>query len=367
MAINNNCQPCAPVPTVPLAPPPTCPGGGVDPDPDPTGPCPEYVSSSCVVSPANYDCTAVYNPATGPDVPVGLDINVGTTLSQVYEQLTGRACPTSIPVIGAILQTIGVTGELKDIFCQLVCECISTTCSDTDPGDDPGLCANVSNVSFTNVTTTGFTINFFAVPGYTYIINMVDTTANPDVTYTRTITALPGVPTDPGANYQVLSSSFPNATTLPSGHTFVVTITATYQTLSCTSNQFTTSTVALPTCDCTEAIIELAQGNADPGEFVLDITYSGGNGTPPVQYNVTAVKGEIDLDFVVTPTPPNLAGTTTTYTSTTLSEGVWSVTVTPVCSITPSCIGDTVSIQITVPGPQTPSCSPPDITNIVIS
>ena len=56
MSNNNNCQPCAPVPTVPLAPPPTCPAVAA---------CEEYILSDCVLSTVDSNCQLTYTQPTG--------------------------------------------------------------------------------------------------------------------------------------------------------------------------------------------------------------------------------------------------------------------------------------------------------------
>lgn len=359
---NNNCDPCAPIPTLPAAPPPTCGASSTPAD------CEEYISSDCVISAGNFACTEVYTPSTGNPVTVGLNISTTTTLTDVYDQLTGQACTTSIPMIGAILQKIGVTGELRDIFCQLVCECVAVNCAG---GEDYTPCTTaVQQIVFTNITSSEFTLTFYRIPAYTYTIKIYDTNTLPITSYTRTIvnTGTSMI----GANYTVASNTFPGAATLPSGHTFEVEIITTYDGVDCPSQTFTVITAQEPgdpgdppTCNCTSALLNITQGNTNnvPNLLAINIQYNGGNATPPIKYKIYFLYGSpaVDVDETI-----NSTGTLTTYTKTGIPAGTYNVRVTPVCSEDPMCVGIDFYGNTTVTA-QVPSCGPPDITGITIS
>lgn len=363
----NNCEPCAPVPTTPVAPAPTC-GASTPID------CEEYVSSDCVVSAGNFACTEVYDPVTGPNATVGLTLSTTSTLTDLIEQLTGQACTTSVPMIGAILQKIGRTGELRDIFCQLVCECVAVNCAG---GEDYTPCNTaVQQIVFSNITISGFSLTFYRIPAYNYTIRIYDTNTLPPVFYTRTIAAQ-GTSTV-GANYTVASNTFPNATTLPSGHTFEVEITTTtVADGDCVSQTFTVITAQEnggdpPVCNCTGGTLQITQGttNNTPGLLVVNIKNNGGFITNPVKYQIYYLVGSgpsiIDIDETINAASPNLPNTVTTYTKTGIPAGSYEIRVVPICSEDPLCVGGNFYGDVTVSA-ATPSCAAPDITGITIS
>lgn len=365
---NNNCDPCAPIPTLPAAPPPTCGASSTPAD------CEEYISSDCVISAGNFACTEVYDPATGPNVTVGLTLGTTSTLTDLMEQLTGQACTTSVPMIGAILQKIGRTGELRAIFCDLVCQCVNTNC----PGGSGGgttienCDTAVQQIVFTNITTSGFSLTFYRIPAYNYTIRIYDTNTLPPVFYTRTIAAQ-GTSTV-GANYTVASSTFPNATTLPSGHTFEVEITTTtVADGDCVSQTFTVITAQEsgggdpPPCQCT-GTLNVLQGstNNTPGLFSAIIKYNGGSTTAPISYNTWFIYTDPLGGIVKVSDNIPSEGTNTPYTISNIPAGTYSFRVTPVCDDDPLCIGGNFYGDIVVTA-ATPSCAAPDITGITIS
>lgn len=360
---NNNCDPCAPIPTLPAAPPPTCGASSTPAD------CEEYISSDCVISAGNFACTEVYDPATGPNVTVGLTLGTTSTLTDLMEQLTGQACTTSVPMIGAILQKIGRTGELRDIFCQLVCQCVNTNC----PGGSGGgttienCTTAVQQIVFTNITTSGFSLTFYRIPAYNYTIRIYDTNTLPPVFYTRTIAAQ-GTSTV-GANYTVASSTFPNATTLPSGHTFEVEITTTtVADGDCVSQTFTVITTqedgggGPPPCDCDTTIIQVLQGKTYGQTEFYALTIKHTSGTVPIKYQIYVVDGlNVLINETITAT-----GSVTEFSKTNFTPGTYTTRVTPICSENPLCVGDEFYGNVVVDA-DIPSCAPPDITGITIS
>lgn len=367
MSTQNNCQPCAPVPTVPTANPPTCPA---------TPACDEFVQSDCVVSTINETCTATYTPPGDSPIQVGLIINDGTTLTDVYEQLTSTACIFNPNVIGAVLQTIGNSNQLSQVFCDLVCAC---ACDDG--------CANVIPVSiatYTNIDTDSFDINFLAQPGYKYEITINDSNATPFTFYTYNTPNPPNTTTAP-VTFTINTAAFtknaggtitnpPN--TLTAGHSHEIYINAvTSDGSSCPAGPWTVVLPEDPACGEECGLVELTV-NGDPDNItnlVVIVNYLQGT-VYPVAYKITIYDSNSQpvvptANYTATPnTPvlglyPNLSQTFNFPAITTADT--YTVEVTPICSLVPLCLGNMITATIVLAG--ITDCAPPDITNITIT
>ena len=356
----NNCQPCAPVPSVPLAPPPTCPSSNG---------CEEYVYSDCVISTIDSDCQYTYDQPNGNSVTVGLNIYEGTTLTDVYSQLTSTACPLNINVIGGTLALIGNNAMLFQMFSTLVC---NVNCG--DPCDSV---QSVDQMTFTSIGITGFTLNWFGLAGYDYSIRINDSNASPATYYTWQTSS----PLTTSANTSIGTASFTKhigsvITTPPPGmviaanHSYEVLVTATYQGTTCETGPFTVETLPDPSCVCTNTITvvpAVASGTLDPLELSVGILVSG---TIPIQYKVvvkdsngTVMINPPDGDII--PYLPDSITNYTYYSAFLPAGGNYTVIVTSICSLIPYCTGGTTQAVINVP--DSLSCSPPDITAITVN
>lgn len=373
MANNNseNCQPCAPVPTVPTAQPPTCPA---------VPPCDEVILSDCVISTVQGACTATYIPPSDPllDIEVGLSIQQGTTLTEVYQQLVGlngSACIFNPNVIGAMLQIVGSNADLTQVFCELVCAC---TCDD-GCGDVIG----VTQAVFTNIDETSFDITFLVQGGYTYEIVINDSNAIPPTYYTFTVPTVinPNAPVLYTVNTNVFSKVVgqiitPAPNNLIPGHSYEIYINAIdSQNANCPAGPWTVTTLEDQSCP-----IECAQ---------IDLTVSGeGSITTYFAFNVNFISGPafpaaylaniydsnnnpvipVDSVLTITPTPPPqpiYPNTTTLYEYNGITAGGdYTVEITSICSFIPYCTGETVTATINFQGPL--SCSAPDITLVQV-
>lgn len=381
----NNCQPCAPVPTQPLAPPPVCPA---------TVECDEYVQSDCVISTVATICTTVYVDPAGdaPDETVGLIISEGTTLTDVYQQLTSTACIFNPSVLGAVLQTIGdpthpnYNQTLNDIFCQIVCAC---SCDEECAG-----VVSVSIATYLNVTTVGFDITFLAQPDYNYQITINDSNATPFTTYTWSSTTPPNNGNAP-ISYTINTSQFirtvasnpPVITTPPPdmelapGHSYEVYINAINpQNASCPAGPWTVVTQPSLDCgdDCATVQITVAGDGTNINNFAIDVTYQTGP-VFPIAYMINIYDDQsqpltpLNAYYSIPNAPaipdPNTGlypQTVTNYEWQLLTAGgTYTVQVTPVCSIDPIlCLGDTVEVEIIFLGPTL--CVAPDIINVAV-
>lgn len=379
MSTENNCQPCAPVPTVPTAPPPSCPA---------TPACDEFVQSGCVVSDTEGNCTSVYiDPLAIVDtfpIPVGLVINEGTTLTEVYNQLTSTACIFNPQVIGAVLQTIGdpthpnFNTTLNQIFCQIVCAC---ACDDD--------CANVIAVeiaTYTSVDIDSFDINFIAQPNYNYEITINDSNAVPFTFYTWNSITPPNitlVPTFFTINTDAFTKNVGNAitsppppTTLIAGHSHEVYINAIDPTgAACPAGPWTVVLPIDPSCTGDCGLVNIIV-TGDPGNvlnFAIVVQYQSGIVYPQVyKVDIYDSNGQTVIPTsyypLIAPTPVGGIYPTTSETfnfSSIISGDTYTVEVTPICSLVPLCPGDMSTATISFAGPLT--CAPPDITNITVT
>jgi hypothetical protein len=360
MSNNNNCQQCAPVPTVPLAPPPTCPA---------TAACEDYVLSDCVLSTVDSNCQLTYTQPSGNTTTVGVDINVNTTLTTVYQQLTTTACPTNPDVIGGTLFQIENVPMLFEMFSNLVCM--------VDCGVPCDAITSVEQVTFTNITDTGFSINWFGLKDYNYSIRMNDSNSSPATFYTwQTQNPLSG-----NASFAVNTSAFsenvggvvttpPPAMELPSNHSFEVYITAEFGGVSCETGPFTILTLPSSSCICNNTLTVTPakqSGTVDPLELAIGILTIG---DVPLGYNVLVQDstGACVLNCpngVFVPYAPDPVTNLTYFTANMPSGGDYSVTVTAICTLAPLCDGDVQ--QVIIPVPDTLSCAAPDITSIVVN
>lgn len=362
MTTTTDCQPCAPVPTLPLAPPPTCPSSAA---------CEEYVLSDCVVSTIDVQCTTVYNSPSGPQF-VGLDINLNTTLTDVYSQLTSTACPTNPNTIGAILQIIGDPShpnyniELHQLFATIVC---NINCSDPCEGIQ-----EVEQITFSSTTDTGFVINWFGIAGYIYSIRINDSNASPLKFYTWTspVILTTGMTS---VNTSLFTSSIGGSIGLPpavldSNHSFEVYISAAQDGTGCETGPFTTMTLGSGGCICNNIVTVVpatSDGVLDPLELSVGILVSGDT---PIEYNVLVqntsgtvmVNPPLGVNILYA---PDILTNLTYYSSLMPAGGDYTVTVTAICSLVPLCTGGTNQIVVSVP--DSLACSAPDITGITIN
>lgn len=361
MSNSNNCSQCAPAPCgcSAVVPPPSCTSVG----------CEEYIQSDCVVSTIDTQCTAVFESPSG-DVNVGLVIEEGTTLTDVYGQLTTTACPTNPDVIGAVLQIIQNTPVLSEIFCNMVCAC--------NCGDPCAIVEEVEQIIFTNITDDGFSLTFSAQVDYNYYIRINDMNTSPATyyVYDTSVNPTPALP-NPGplpTSVTLATSAFtkyvnnvpvPGAFTLASNTTFEVLATAILPdgSASCETGPFTVQTEPDPACVCTTTInvINSVEVPALPDQLSVDIIETGG--TTPVAFQITVTNlttsniasGPVDI-------ARDPSGTTT-YTIA-LPADDYEVEVIPICSFVPRCTGTAETVNITVNA--APSCAPPDITSVTI-
>lgn len=370
MSTQDNCQPCAPVPTVPAAPPPTCPATSV---------CDEFVPSDCVVSTVDVDCTATFIPPNGDDaVVVGLVINEGTTLTNVYQQLTDTACIFNPSVLGAVLQTIGNNATLTQIFCDLVCACACDDgCADVIP---------VSIATYTSIDTDSFDINFLAQPNYKYEITINDSNATPFTFYTYNTPVAPNLTPNP-IPFTINTSAFtknvggvitnpPPPTTLIAGHSHEIYINAvTSDGSSCPAGPWTVVLPEDPGCgtDCDfvnilvsgdplnitnlEVIVNYLQGTVYPAFYQITVYNSNDVVVVPTGLFATTPSAPVDFLYPNITQNFNFLGVTT--------AGDYTVEVTPVCSTVPLCLGETSEAEIALAAAIT--CAPPDITNITVT
>lgn len=359
------CQPCAPVPTEPAAPPPFCPA---------TPACDEFIPSDCVVSTVDVSCTATYIPPNGgTPVPVGLDINLNTTLTSVYNQLTSTACIFNPNVLGAVLQLIGSNTTLSGIFCDLVNSCPEEGCANVVP---------VEIATYTNIEVDGFDINFLAQPGYRYEITINDSNATPFTKYTYNTPTAPNLTTAP-VPYTINTSAFTKnvggtitnpPTAMTPGHSYEVYISAVNtQNTSCPAGPWTVVLPEDPTCGeaCSFVQIAVTGDPTNTTNLVVVVDYLGGV-TYPVQYQIDVY----DTGGLVSSANYNTTSNTSSggiyppitqninYPSITTS-GTYTVEVTPICSLVPLCEGEMVTAEIAFDSAA--FCAPPDITNITVT
>lgn len=380
--INNNhndacaCSQCAPVPTQPLAPPPTCP----------TPACDEYVESDCVISSVDASCTYTYTNSNGDEVTVGLTIEDGvTTLSDVYNQLTTTACIFNEDVLAGVLDIIKNNTTINNIFEDLVCD---VDCQDPCDG-----VVSVSQASFTDVTTNSFLIGFIAQPNYNYQIRIEDTSVSPLIYYTWSSGAPPNLGVNP-ATFSINTTQFtkysgtppvptPPPTLLNPGSTHRIFITAIAQVqgvpVSCSSEEWTAITLPSSDCDpgCNQIQLSVVQTPATDDPLSFDVIFQAGSTFPTAYlvniYDVTTGTVLIsDQVQNINNTPVPVGGiyptTTTTYVYPAIIDShEYSITISPICSFIPYCLGLEVQGTITIGGGGPPACSPPDITSITIT
>lgn len=384
MSNNNNCGQCNTTPSVPLTPPPTCP----------TPACDEYMSSDCVSSTVDGNCTSQFyqfDAQTGaleldindnpipqdPPVPLGISFNQNDSLTTILQAMTAaQNCMFNPDYIAGMLQTIQANQNhpVSQIFCNMVCDC---SC-------DTGCKAEVvETVTFpaADILETSFKMLFTALPGYEYLITVTDTNAVLPTVYTYQFSPIPsgGIPTIVTFSSTSLVNSFgAPVPALPSGHTFEVVITSIFNGESCASDSFTTATLQSNACDCiARAKVVLAFEAAAVGNINLVITLSNSQVYLPQAYaievfdpnNNSIFGGPVDFDptLYLDPPPANRVLIIIGGNPGTLAGGNYLVTVTPICYITPfdRCAGDTKTLPVPVSGPL--KCAPPDITNVTIS
>ncbi len=378
MAINNHsgscaCEQCAPVPCTPCAPPPTCP----------TTACEEYILSDCVVSTIETDCTATWTPPGGQPVQVGLVIDEGTTLTNVYQQLTTTACIFNPNVIGAILQTIQNNPVLNNYFTDLICD---ASCDDPCEAIVP-----VSQVVFDNITTVGFSLTFLAQPNYNYSIRINDSNQIPITYYTWSSPNPPNVVAVAPISYTLNTSVFkkvvgavtttpPPPMTLIPGHTHEVYITAIgINGEECEAGPWTIITNEDPACppNCDQIQITIAQDPAITTNLAFIVTFLQGPAFP-VSYlaniydsngtNVIPPNSILTISNTPVPDPiTSLYPTTATgydYPAIT-ADDTYSIEITPICSFQPLyCLGEMVDVDIQFTNAA--ACNPPDIVSVNI-
>ena len=381
---NNNCNQCNVTPSVPLTPPPTCPAPA----------CEEYVSSDCVSSTVDGNCTSQFyqfDPNTGslnvdingnpipqdPPIPLGISFNQNDSLTTILQAMTAaQNCMFNPDYIAGMLQTIQGNPQhpVSQIFCNMVCSC---TCDTTCKAEV------VETVTFpsADITTTGFKMLFTALGGYSYLITVTDTNAPTPTTYTYQFSPIPngGLPAVVTFDStSLLNQAGQSVPTLPSGHTFEVVITSIYNGESCNSDSFTTATLQSNACTCiADAKVVLNYEAAAIGNINLVITLSNSQVYIPQAYaievfdpnNNSIFGGPVDFDpnLYLDPPPANRVLIIIGGNPGTLAGGNYYITVTPVCYITPTdrCEGDTKNITVPVTGPA--KCAAPDITNVTIS
>lgn len=384
MSNNNSCEQCNITPSVPLTPPPTCP----------TPACEEYVSSDCVTSTVDGNCTSQFyefDPDTGaleldandnpiprdPPVPLGLSFNQNDSLTTILQGITAaQNCMFNPDYIAGMLQVIQANPQhpVSQIFCNLACSCTCDTGCKIDV---------VETVTFpsADITTTGFKMLFTALGGYTYEITVTDTNAPSPISYFYSFTpvAAGGLPTVVTFNStSLLTQAGAPVPTLPSGHTFEVVITSQFDGSSCDSDSFTTETAGTNPCDCVaRAVVVLGSEVAGTGQINLVITLANSTTYIPQAYaieifdpnNNSIFGGPVDFDpnLYLDPLPPNKVLIQFGGNPGTLGSGDYTFKVTPICYITPfeRCKGTTVTKVIPVTGPAL--CAPPDITNVTVS
>jgi len=384
MSNNSNCEQCNITPSVPLTPPPTCP----------TSACEEYVSSDCVTSTVNGNCTSQFyefDPDTGalsldandnpipqnPPVPLGISFNQNSSLTTILQAMTAaQNCMFNPDYIAGMLQTIQANPQhpVSQIFCNMVCAC---SCDNSCQAEV------VETVTFpaADITETGFEMLFTALGGYTYLITVTDTNAPTLTVYTYEFTPVPvgGLPIVVTFNSTSLkNSSGVTVPTLPSGHTFEVVITSKYDGASCDSASFTTATLPSDSCTCiADADVVLAFEAAAVGNINLVITLSNSQVYIPQAYSIEVFDpnnnsifgGPVDFDptLYLDPPPANRVLIIIGGDPGTLAGGEYYITVTPVCYITPfeRCEGETKNITVEVSSPAL--CAPPDITNVTVT
>lgn len=365
MSTNNNCEPCAPVPTVPLAPPPVCLA---------TNACEEFISSDCVVSTIDANCQITYDQPSVDDVTVGLNININTTLTDVYQQLTTVACPTNPDVIGGTLAQIRSIPFLFQMFSNLVCS--------IDCGDPCDAISQVDQITFTNITDEGFSINWFGVADYNYSIRINDSNAIPTTFYTWTTTSPLSANGPISINTSVFTRNVngvittpPPSMILPSNHSYEVFITAQSSEntsgVNCQTGPFTTNTLSSSLCSCTNSLTVVpatSSGNpASPLELAIGILSTGAT---PVQYNIL-VQNSLGACVLNCPNGinvnynPDITTNYTYFSATMPTADNYSVTVTAICTLVPLCTGDIQEIIVPVTG--VIGCVAPDITSIVVN
>jgi hypothetical protein len=384
MANTNNCEQCNTVPSVPVTPPPTCP----------TPACDEYVSSDCVSSTVDGNCTSEFyqfdaqtgalnldvngNPISqDPPIPLGISFNQNDSLTTILQAMTAaQNCMFNPNYIAGMLQTIQANPQhpVSQIFCNMVCSC---SC-------DTGCKAEVvETVTFptADITTTGFKMLFTALGGYTYLIEVTDTNAPTPTVYHYQFSPIPAGGSSAVVTFDttsLLNQAGQTVLSLPSGHTFEVVITSIYNGESCPSDSFTTATLQSNACTCiADAKVVLALEAAAVGNINLVITLSNSQVYLPQAYaievfdpnNNSIFGGPVDFDptLYLDPPPANRVLIIIGGNPGTLAGGDYYITVTPVCYITPTdrCVGDTKNITATVTGPA--KCAAPDITNVTIS
>jgi hypothetical protein len=384
MSNNNNCEQCNITPSVPLTPPPTCPVPA----------CDEYVSSDCVSSTVDGNCTSQFyqfDPQTGaleldnnnnpipqdPPVPLGISFNQNDSLTTILQAMTAaQNCMFNPDYIAGMLQTIQANPQhpVSQIFCNMVCACSCDTSCQAEV---------VETVTFpvADILETSFKMLFTALGGYSYLITVTDTNAVLPTVYTYQFSPVPagGLPTIVTFNSTSLVDSFgAPVPALPSGHSFEVVITSIFNGESCPSDSFTTATLPSDACTCiADAKVVLAYEAAEIGNINLVITLSNSQVYIPQAYSIEVFDpnnnsifgGPVDFDpnLYLDPPPANRVLIVIGGDPGTLAGGEYYITVTPVCYITPfdRCEGDTKNITVLVTGPAL--CAPPDITNVTIS
>lgn len=380
----NNCAQCNPTPSVPLAPPPTCPAPA----------CEEYILSDCVTSTVDGNCTSQFyefdtqtgaleldvngNPIPqNPPVPLGISFNQNDSLTTILQAMTAaQNCMFNPDYIAGMLQVIQASPNhpVSQIFCNMVCACSCDTSCKAEV---------VETVTFpaADITETGFKMLFTALGGYTYLIEVTDTNAPTPTVYHYQFSPIPVNGASAVVTFNstsLLNQAGQAVATLPSGHTFEVVITSIYNGESCPSDSFTTATAQDDNCNCiADAKVVLATETAAVGNINLAITLSNSTSYIPYAYSIEVFDpnnnsifgGPVDFDpnLYLDPPPPNKTLIIIGGNPGTLAGGVYNITVTPVCYVTldKRCVGEKKSIKVTVAGPAL--CAPPDITNVTIS
>jgi len=388
------CSQCPETPCIPVAPPPSC-NGGTD--------CDEYILSDCVITNLNESCTVTIQTQNGP-VTVGLVITPGMTLTQILEQLTSTACLFDPNMVNAWWQNFFNNNALfQTIISQLITNIFNNNTltqqfiedffnsilnnnnlyqfftdiiCDIDCDGPCDIVDGVEQMVFTDITQSGFELNWVAMPGQTYSIRINDSQSIPTTYYEYTTPTAPAPGNVPVAT--MLDTSvfikYENGIAVPnnglaSNVSFEVYITAIKivngSPVECETGPFTITTLQDSACVCTTTIL-LQNSNtnpAGPGELSVDITYQAG--TPPIGYQVTVTS--ITSGSIVNGGPvtiPPAVGLTTNY-QILLPDGDYDVLVTPVCTLVPLCTGTPDNVLITVD--PAAFCSPPDITNVSIN
>jgi len=380
----NNCAQCNSTPTIPVAPAPTCIN---------TTACEEYILSDCVSSTIEGACISQlyqYNPDGSldldpsrnpapfiPAVPLGLSISNNENLSSILAELvSSKNCSFNPNYIAGMLQIIQANPShpVSQIFTNLVCTAVAQCNEDCQ-------IQIVESVTFpsANVTETSFQMLFEAMPGYTYLVTVTDTSAPSLTVYTYKFSPIPdgGVAAVVTFYSTTLEDSLGNPVfALPSGHTFEVVITSELDLESCSSNSFTTFTNQPDSCTCDNEVVQASFEAGLIGTIGVYIWDNPTQNYTPQFYEITVFDpngNEIVPTALYDPTlypavgGPPLAQMYIEFGNGLFSSGEYLLTISAICEVAPSytCSSDPVDFTYVVTAALT--CGPPDITSVTVT